>query len=83
MRGFIDAGKPVAPICHGGWILVDLDAVNGRTLTSVDNIRADLENAGADWVDKAFVSDGNFHSSRTPDDLPAFTKGIVKAFAEA
>lgn len=83
VRGFIDAGKPVAPICHGGWILVDLDAVNGRTLTSVDNIRADLENAGADWVDKAFVSDGNFHSSRTPDDLPAFTKGIVKAFAEA
>lgn len=83
VKAFMDAGKPVAPICHGAWILVETGTLAGRTLTSVPNIGSDLANAGATWVDEEFHRDGNLLSSRTPDDLPAFCKGIVEAFAEA
>ncbi|WP_232547254.1 type 1 glutamine amidotransferase domain-containing protein [Propioniciclava soli] len=83
VTAFMSAGKPVAPICHGAWILVNAGLVEGRTLTSVENIKADLVNAGATWVDEEFHADGNLLSSRTPDDLPAFNAGIVKAFAQA
>lgn len=82
VQAFLDAGKPVAPICHGGWILVELDAVKGRTLTSIPEISSDLKNAGATWVDEEFHRDGNLLSSRSPKDLAAFSKGIVEAFAE-
>lgn len=83
VKAFMDAGKPVAPICHGAWILVEIDALKGRTLTSTPRIKADLTNAGANWVDEEFHREGNLLSSRSPRDLPAFNEGIVEAFAEA
>ena len=83
VKAFMDAGKPVAPICHGGWVLIEIDAVKGRTMTSTPAISSDLKNAGANWVDEEFVRDGNLLTSRNPDDLPAFNEGIVKACAEA
>lgn len=83
VKAFMDADKPVAPICHGAWILIEIDAVRGRTLTSTTRIRTDLRNAGATWVDQEFVSDGNLHSSRSPRDIEAFNDGIIRAFARA
>lgn len=83
VHAFMKAGKPVAPICHGAWILVETGDLKGRRLTSTLRIRSDLANAGADWVDAEFVSEGNLHSSRGPKDLPAFCRGIVAAFAAA
>lgn len=83
VKAFLDAGKPVAPICHGAWILTEIGALEGRTLTSTPRIRTDLVNAGATWVDEEFHADGNLLSSRSPRDLPAFNAGIVEAFAKA
>ena len=71
--------KPVAAICHAGWLLVEADAVNGRTVTSYPSIRTDLVNAGAEWVDEEVVVDGNLITSRDPDDLDAFCSEILKA----
>lgn len=83
VHAFMAAGKPVAPICHGAWILVETGDVEGRTMTSTPRIRTDLKNAGATWVDEEFHRDGNLMSSRSPRDLDAFNKGIVEAFIEA
>lgn len=83
VKAFLDAGKPVAAVCHGAWILVEVDGVRGRRMTSVPRISSDLKNAGAEWVDEEFVRDGNLLSSRRPADLPAFSKGLVEAIAEA
>lgn len=83
VKAFMDAGKPVAPICHGAWILIETGSVKGRTLTSTTRIKTDLENAGATWVDNEFVADGNLLSSRSPRDIDAFNAGIIKAFIEA
>lgn len=83
VKAFMDAGRPVAPICHGAWILIEIDAVRGRTLTSTPRISTDLRNAGASWVDEEFVADGNLLSSRSPRDLDAFNAGIVRAFERA
>ena len=82
VKAFMDAGKPVAPICHGAWILIEIDAVRGRTLTSTTRIRTDLRNAGATWVDEEFVADGNLLSSRSPRDIEAFNAGIIRAFEQ-
>ena len=71
-RAFFDAGKPVAVICHGGWILTDADVLRGRTMTSYPSLKTDLTNAGATWVDQEVVVEDGLISSRTPDDLPAF-----------
>lgn len=73
------AGKLVATICHGPWILISAGIVRGRTLTSSLGVKDDLENAGARWVDAECITDGNIVSSRAPGDLPAFGKGIVEA----
>ncbi len=70
--------KPVATICHAGWVLVTADALKGRTVTSVPVIRPELEFAGAKWVDKSVVVDGNYVSSRTPADLPDYMKELIK-----
>jgi protease I len=82
VRDFFTAGKPVAAICHGPWTLIDAGVAKGRTMTSYPSIRADLQNAGANWVDDKVVVDGNLVTSRKPDDLPAFCKRMVEQFAE-
>ena len=79
----LSSRAPVAVICHGPWILVEVGAVDGRTLTSWPSLRTDLENAGARWVDERVHVDGNLVSSRKPDDLPAFCAEMVRIFADA
>lgn len=76
-RDIAAAGKPVAAICHAGWMLAEADLVSGKTVTSFSSIKTDLINAGANWVDQEVVEDGNIITSRTPDDLEAFTKTLL------
>lgn len=71
------SGKPVAAICHAGWMLAEADLVAGKTVTSYGSIKTDLINAGANWVDQEVVEDGNIITSRKPDDLEAFTKTLL------
>ncbi|EKN01221.1 MULTISPECIES: type 1 glutamine amidotransferase domain-containing protein [Acidocella] len=78
IRQFVQAGKPVAAICHGPWTLIEAGAVKGRKLTSWPSLRTDLKNAGAEWVDQEVVVDGMLVTSRNPDDLPAFNKALLK-----
>lgn len=80
-RAFMDAGKPVAVICHGPWTLVEADVVRGRTITSWPSVKTDIKNAGGNWVDQEVVVDDNLTSSRKPDDLPAFCSTFVEEFA--
>lgn len=86
VSAFIDAGKPVAAICHGPWTLVETGELAGRTLTSYPSLRTDVINAGADWVDETVHvdDDGDWTliTSRIPDDLEAFTREFVRVFAE-
>ena len=82
VKSFFTADKPVSAICHAGWTLIEADVVEGRTMTSWPSLRTDLLNAGARWVDKEVVVDGNLTTSRKPDDLPAFNKQIVEAFSQ-
>lgn len=71
------AGKPVAAICHAGWMLAEADIIKSKTVTSWPSIKTDLVNAGAEWVDQEVVEDGNLITSRRPDDLDAFTKALL------
>jgi protease I len=80
-RAFLEAGKPVAAICHGPQLLIDAGLVRGRRLTSYHSIRTDLENAGAHWVDQEVVLDNGLITSRRPADLPAFNRAMVEAVA--
>ncbi|QDH74579.1 type 1 glutamine amidotransferase domain-containing protein [Brevundimonas sp. M20] len=82
IKAFTDAGKPVAAICHGPWTLINAGAVSGRKMTSWPSLQADLENAGAEWVDQEVVVDNGLVTSRNPDDLPAFCAKMVEEFAE-
>ncbi|MFN3513622.1 MAG: type 1 glutamine amidotransferase domain-containing protein [Phenylobacterium sp.] len=82
VRSFAQAGKPIAAICHGPWTLIDAGAVQGRRMTSWPSLKTDLKNAGADWVDEEVVVDQGLVTSRKPDDLPAFCRKMVEAFAE-
>ncbi len=75
-------GKVLASICHGPWVLCSTKALQGRKLTGFFSIRDDVENAGGIWQDAPCVRDRNIVTSRTPDDLPAFMKGIFEALAE-
>lgn len=79
---FLAGGKIVAAVCHGPWLLVQADALRGRQATSFKSIRKDLENAGAEWVDKEVVTDDGIITSRNPDDLPAFVKKIIEEVRE-
>ena len=85
VREFVDAGKPVAAICHGAWVLVESGAVRGKTLTSWPSLRTDLVNAGATWVDEVVHVDPSagwtLVTSRNPDDLPEFCREACRAFA--
>lgn len=78
VRHFVQAGKPVAAICHGPWSLIEAGAVKGRKMTSWPSLRSDLKNAGADWVDQEVVVDGMLITARKPDDLPAFNRALLK-----
>jgi protease I len=80
---FCATGKPVGVICHGPWTLIDAGVAEGRRLTSWPSVRTDLRNAGAEVLDQEVVIDGNYISSRSPDDLPAFCSAIVEQFAGA
>jgi len=82
VRAFDVAGKPIATLCHGPWVLASAGLLKGRTLTSWPGIRDDVVNAGATWLDEEFVRDGNLATSRGPQDLVPFTKGITELFAE-
>jgi protease I len=77
IKAFAEAGKPVAAICHGPWLLVEADVLRERRATSWPSIRTDLRNAGADVVDEPAVTDGNIVTSREPGDVPAFTDALV------
>ena len=77
VRRFVAAGKPVAAICHGPWLLVEAGVVRGRRVTSWPSIRTDLRNAGGEVVDEEAVTDGNLVTSRKPDDVPAFTDALI------
>lgn len=83
IRAFADAGKPVAAICHGPWLLVEADLVRGRRVTSWPSIRTDLRNAGGEVVDEAAVTDGNIVTSRKPEDIPAFTEALIALYEKA
>ena len=79
VKAFAESGKTVAAICHGSWTLIEAGVVKGKTMTSWPSVHTDLKNAGASWVDKEVVVDGNLITSRKPEDIPAFSKAIVAA----
>ncbi len=81
VKAFFEAGKPVAAICHGPWMLIEAGVVKGVTLTSWPSLQTDLRNAGATWVDQEVVTDRGLVTSRNPDDIPAFSKKIIEEFA--
>ncbi|WP_282826331.1 type 1 glutamine amidotransferase domain-containing protein [Gulosibacter sediminis] len=82
VRDFMGTGKPVASICHGPWTLIEAGVAKGRTLTSYPSIRTDLRNAGANVVDEEVARDGNLITSRSPDDLPAFSSAFVELLGQ-
>lgn len=86
-RGFFDAAKPVAAICHAPWTLVEADVVRGRTLTSWPSLKTDIRNAGATWVDEEVhvctAGTNTLVTSRKPDDLKAFCQEAIEIFASS
>lgn len=82
VQGFVDAGKPIAAICHGPWPLIETGVTKGRRMTSWPSLRSDLKNAGAEWVDAAVVVDRGLVTSRNPDDIPAFNRKMIEEFSE-
>lgn len=83
VRGFFDADKPVAAICHAGQLLTQAGVVSGRRMTSWPSVRMELELAGADWVDEEVVEDGRLITSRNPGDLDAFTGTLLERLGDA
>lgn len=81
VREFADAGKPMAVICHGPWVLVESGVVRGRRVTSWPTLQTDIRNAGGEWVDEEVVVDGRLVTSRKPDDIPAFNRAMIEEFA--
>jgi len=79
VRDCFNQGKIVAAICHAGWVLVSAGILKGKKATCVSAIKDDVVNAGATYVDQELVRDGNLITSRTPEDLPAFCRGIIAA----
>ena len=79
VRDFDHSAKPIAFICHAGWVPISAKILNGRRATSVGAIRDDMENAGVRWVDEATVVDANLISARTPEDLGPWMKAVLAA----
>ena len=82
VRSFAQAGKPIAAICHGPWLLIEADVVRGRKLTSWPAIKTDVRNAGGRWVDEEVVVDNGLVTSRKPDDLLAFNRKMIEEIGE-
>jgi len=82
VKAFVDAGKPIAAICHGPQTLIETGTLAGRKMTSFKSLRTDMKNAGAMWVDEAVVTDRGLVTSRTPEDIPAFNRKMIEEFAE-
>src|SRR5579875_657161 len=78
VKDFVATGRPVGAICHGPWMLVEAGVVEGKTMTSWPSVRTDLKNAGAKVVDEEVVTDGQFTTSRKPDDIPAFSRTLIE-----
>ncbi|HZT85860.1 MAG TPA: type 1 glutamine amidotransferase domain-containing protein [Gaiellaceae bacterium] len=81
VREFDRAGKPMAVICHGPWVLVESGVVRGRRVTSWPTLETDIRNAGGEWTDEEVVVDGNLVTSRKPDDIPAFNREMTRLFS--
>lgn len=81
-RAFAEAGKPIAAICHGPWMLVEADLVRDRRVTSWPTLRTDIRNAGGEWLDQEVAVDDGLVTSRKPDDIPAFSDKMIEEFAE-
>ena len=81
VQGFVRDDKLVAAVCHGPQLLIEADAVEGKTLTSWPSVHTDLVNAGARWIDREVVTDGNLITSRKPADLDAFSRAILERLA--
>jgi protease I len=82
VKSFVDAGKPIAAICHGPWTLIETGMVRGRRMTSYPSIKTDLKNAGAEWSDEEVVVDHGLVTSRSPSDIHAFNNKMIEEFGE-
>jgi protease I len=82
VRDFFEQHKPVGAICHGPWLLVEADVLDGRNVTSYHSIKTDVKNAGGNWVDQEVVCDQGLVTSRSPKDLPAFNAKLIEEFGE-
>ena len=82
VKGITAQGKPIAVICHGAWLLASAGLVQGKTMTSHQDLEQDLKKAGVNWVDQEVVVDGNWVSSRKPDDIPAFNARMIEVFGQ-
>ena len=80
-KHFLEAGKPIAAICHAPQLLIETGMLSGRTMTSYPSLKTDLRNAGVNWEDKEVVTDNGLVTSRKPDDLPAFNKKMIEVFS--
>lgn len=83
VKSFVKSHKPIAAICHGPLILINAEAINGKTITSYPSIKTDLINAGANWIDREVIKDDNIVTSRKPDDIPAFNKEMIELFSHS
>jgi deglycase len=82
VRDLYSAGKPIAAICHGPWVLVEADLVRDHKVTSWPSLQTDIRNAGGSWVDEEVVTDEGIVTSRKPDDIPAFNGRMIEEFAD-
>ena len=82
VKGITAQGKPIAVICHGAWLLASAGLVQGKTMTSHQDLEQDLKKAGANWMDQEVVVDDNLVSSRKPEDIPAFNARMVEVFGQ-
>lgn len=81
-KDFLEAGKPVAAICHGPQLLIETGLLEGRNMTSYPSVQTDIKNAGANWHDKEVIVDNGLVTSRSPKDLEAFNKKMIEEIAE-